>query len=529
MSLKLSENNSGTLAPSYEDPLRSVPLDKAAQIEAMKYDLNIFSATVLPEFHIEDFPELHCNIWQECLASVNGIEKLAQFAIGLPRGHAKTQLMKFLLLYCILFTDRTFMMVVCNAATLAQSILEDVMDMLQSENIVALFGSLVLGQKDKDNADLKKFRFLGKNIILKPMGAGSSTRGTNINNRRPEIILCDDMQSSEEAASPEVSDKLLTWFRGTLFKARSYARCTIIYVGNMYPDLEIGERGSNVYSCILRNLQLSPSWRSWIVGAILEDGTALWENVISLETLLEELAQDLAMGKEEIFYAEVLNDPKATNTRFIKLDKVKGPNYTDYDMPVGKYLIIDPSLGKKRSDDQMVGLFYVYDEKGPVLMEVRNFQCSAPDLVKGVLQWALEEGVPLIASEAVAYQATLLQWFVFFFDALGIEGINCVGVTPKGMSKPSRILLFFKAWMSGLVRVHDKAKPVVSNQATAYVPTSRNNTDDALDVAAYGETVFLEYSTEWMLDLNAVFHTVTSTSEAPTEQPVNDLAEFIRH
>lgn len=498
-------------------------------LERIKYDLNAFSAFVLPSEHEEDFPEVHCNIWQECLKSVNGIEKLAQFAIGLPRGHAKTQLMKFLLLYCILFTDRTFMMVVCNAATLAQNIIEDVMDMLESANVVALFGRCVAGKKDKDNQDLKKFTFLGKNIILKPMGAGSSTRGTNINNRRPEIILCDDLQNAEEAESIEVSRKLLKWFTGTLRKARSYKRCTIIYVGNMYRDNNMGERDKPIFTCILRNLQLNPQWRSWIVGAILADGTALWEAVISLKTLYEELEHDLALGEEATFYAEVLNDPQATNTRFLKLDKVIDSPYTDFDIPVGKFIMIDPSLGKKKSDAQMVGLFYVYDEKGPVLMELKEYQCSAPDLVKGVLQWALEEKVPLICSENVAYQATLVQWFVFFMESLQIEGIMCLPVSPKGMSKVSRILLFFKAWMSGSIRVGIKAKALVSNQGTAYVPTSATNVDDALDVAAYGEQIFIDHPTELLLDLTTTFdRTYVEHSEKLDDVPEHGTAtEFL--
>ena len=253
------------------------PMDRQELINAMKYDLNTLSATLLPMEHECDFPEVHCNIWSEMLNSVNGFEKLCKFAIGLPRGHAKTQLIKFLVVYSILFTNRTFILVVCNAATLAQNLINDVMNMLSSDNVIALFGDY-RDNMTKDTQELKQFHFLGKDIIIKPIGAGSAVRGTNIANRRPELIICDDMQSSQEAKSVEVSTGLLQWFLGTLLKARSFKRCTIIYVGNMYPDQEIGTRGSGVYACILRNLQLNRAWRTWIVGAILSDGTALWED-----------------------------------------------------------------------------------------------------------------------------------------------------------------------------------------------------------------------------------------------------------
>ncbi len=500
-------------------------LERSEMIEAMKYDLNHLSAIVLPQGHECDFPEVHCNIWSEMLRSVNGFEKLCKFAIGLPRGHAKTQLIKFLIIYAILFTDRTFILVVCNAATLAQNLINDVMNMLASDNIVTLFGAYD-EDMSKDTQELKQFKFLGKDIIIKPMGAGSSVRGTNIDNRRPELIICDDMQSADEAKSVDVSTKLLQWFLGTLIKARSYKRCTIIYVGNMYPDLEIGQRGSNIFSCILRNLQLNRAWRSWIVGAILADGTALWEEVISLDTLMMELEQDLQLGQEAIFYAEVLNDPKATNTRFVQLDKVKYAEYNQFDMPVGKYIIIDPSLGKKKSDDQMVGLFYVYDEQGPVLQKMRNFQCSSPQLVQGVLEWAIEERVPLITAESVAYQATLVQWFVFFMENLGVEGIQCAGVLPKGVSKVTRILAFFKAWMAGEVRCTHESAALVKDQATSYVPTSATNVDDALDVMAYAQQVFIEFGTEYLVSLEHEFIRHVENSSATPIKPTG-LTEFL--
>lgn len=515
-SLALAQTDEGT---------NYVPMDRLELIEAIKYDLNTFSASVLPMEHVEDFPEVHCNIWAECLQSVNGIERLCKFAIGLPRGHAKTQLMKFLILYCILFTNRNFILIVCNAATLAQNLLNDVMNMLASDNVVALFGDYRDGII-KDTQDLKQFKFLKKDIILKPIGASSAVRGTNINNRRPELILCDDMQSAAEAKSPDVSTILLQWFLGTLLKARSYKRCTVIYVGNMYPDLEIGQRGSGVYSCILRNLQLNSAWRTWIVGAILGDGTALWEAVIPLETLLSELQQDLELQQEEIFYAEVLNDPKATNTRFIQLDKIQYAEYTKYDLPIGKFLIIDPSLGKKKSDDQMVGYFHVYDERGPVLQEMRNFQCSAPDLVQGIIQWALEENIPFVVAESVAYQASLVQWFLHFFNVLGIEGITCAGVLPKGVSKVTRILHFFKSWMNGAVRTTKESAALIKDQATAYVPTSATNVDDALDVMAYAEQVFIEFETEWTVDIEALVDSRVESSEALPEHP-KGLTEFL--
>lgn len=481
--------------------LQTQSFDVESVKQGMLASLNYFSAVAYPEGHLKDFSPLHCNIWEELTSATQVTDAITKHAIGIPRGHAKTQLLKFLVLYSILFTEKSFILVVCNTATLAQNLISDVMDMLVSPNIVALFGD-VRRDMEVDSKELKKFRFLDKRVVLKPMGASSATRGISINNRRPDVIICDDMQSLEEARSPEVSKHLLQWFLGTLLKARSPAHCSIIYVGNMYPDLEIGERGSGIYACILRNLQNSSEWLSWVVGAILEDGTALWEEVISKEQLLSDLAQDSQMGQPEVFFAEVMNDPRAAASRFFNAAKIPEFPYTEgEDLILGKYLVIDPSLGKKKSDEQIVGLFYVYDHKGPVLQELRNYQCSAPKLVESVIVWALEERVPLVVSESVAYQATLIQWFIFYLELLQVEGIQCAGVSPNSTVKATRILLALKAWMSGSIFVSKKARSAVVSQAQVYVPTSANNVDDVLDVLAYGESVYLNYSHMYTVDL----------------------------
>jgi hypothetical protein len=498
-----------------------------ATIDMMRYDLNTFSAIVFPEGHLCDFSELHCNIWQQMIEAVMKGEDVTKHAVGLPRGHAKTQLLKFLIVYTILFSPKAFILVVCNAATLAQNLLADVCGMLSSDNVVALFGDW-RNDVAVDKQELKKFYFRGKNVILKPMGSGSAVRGVNISNKRPELIICDDMQSLEEARSPEVSKNILQWFLGTLLKARSPHMCSIFYVGNMYPDIEIGERGSGIYACILRNLQLNSEWLSWIVGAILEDGTALWQEVISIDSLLSDLAQDTALGQEEIFYAEVLNDPRASASRYLDPSKIPDYPYHPTDLVLGKFLLIDPSLGKKKSDDQIVGLFYVYDEKGPVLHEIRHLQLSAPELVKTVLLWALEESIPLILAEDVAYQATLIQWFAYYIDQLNIEGVEVAGINPKGVQKVTRILLMFKAWMAGSFMCSPAVKPLVLAQAQMFVPTNANNVDDILDVAGYGERAYLEYSSSYIVDIDLMPESAYISESSKTPNPNGkDINEFL--
>lgn len=479
-------------------------MDRQEVIECMVQSLDLFAAVALPQEFTKPFSDIHRNMWTLLTKAVMKGEGIDRYALGIPRGHAKTTLLKLLSLFIILFTTRRFILVVCSTATKAQAFVDDITLLLDSPNIIELFGDW-RGDIVNDNEKIKRFYYLNRSIIIKPQGVGGSVRGTSVDFRRPDTIICDDIQEREDAENEVQSSKLLDWFLSTLYKAKDPSRCTFVYVGNMYPDLEMGERGSGLYCCLLRNLQLNDEWTSWIVGGILADGTALWEEVHPISNLLADLRQDQQLGREHIFFAEVMNDPGATTSPFYDPNKVPGYPYNDaIDTPVGKYMVIDPSLGKKKSDDQYVGLYYVYDDKGPVLRKLERFQTSAPNLVQEVLKWALKEQVPLVCAESVAYQGTLLQWFIFFCEQSQIEGIHFMPVTPKGFSKASRILAYFKSLHRGTSIVHPDCRALVDHQAAFYKPTEANNRDDILDVGAYGEQAYLEYSEYYLLPLDAV-------------------------
>tara|TARA_B100000929_G_C15507661_1_gene419286 strand:- start:258 stop:1826 length:1569 start_codon:yes stop_codon:yes gene_type:complete len=486
--------------------LATVSFEKDSYAELLKTNLDFFGGTALPDVCTEHFAPLHQNIWELLTqACSSDVDEFLRFAIGLPRGHAKTQLLKLLVVWIIAYTDRQFILVVCNTATNAQNFIEDVCGILSEQNIVETYGDWQ-ADVDKDNDKVTQFFFNGRKVILKPMGIGSSLRGANINNRRPEIIIGDDAQDRDSAMSPEIARKQLQWFLGTLLKARSYKRCTVIYVGNMYPDVEIGERGSGVYGCILRNLQLSNVWRSWITGAIQDDGTVLWPQVQPLDMLLDDLEQDSSMGEEDIWWAEVQNDPSPNINKLIDFDKIPEYPYTDNDVVVGKFIMIDPSMGKDTSDNQIAMLFYVYDNLGPVARKFKTLQNDPPTVVKEVIQWALEERVPLVCAENYAYQASLLSWFVFVMDNIQVQhhDIKFVGVNrgsrSGGNTKNTAITASFKSIMRGSLILHNDVLVPYKAEAKLFDPLKQKNMDDILDTTEYGERIYRDYQSEYLLD-----------------------------
>lgn len=448
-----------------------------------KENLDFLAALAMPTIFQFGFPPVFQAVWQWLLAETFKPRSFPQLALGLPRGFGKTTLIKIYILYCILFTQKRFILIISATATLAENILSDVVDFLNEPNIKKVFGDWRLGI-EKDTQSLKKFGFRNRNITLAALGAGTSLRGLNIKNERPDVMIFEDIQTREQADSKTQSEDLEKWKVGTAMKAKSPHGCAFIFVANMYPTKW----------SILRRLKANPNWVKFIAGGILADGTSLWEDLQPIAQLTREFENDLAAGRPEIFYSEVLNDENASSNNLIDLSLLPPLPYDPDDIPppAGRFIIIDPSGNKSNSDATAIGYFEVHDAR-PVLRSLINERLSPGDTIRKAIELGLRNNCRLIAVESVAYQATLNYWFNFICQQQGIFGFEAVEVYPGGWSKNSRILAMLKSYAAGEIFVDTECKPQVHLQITQFNPLKTDNTDDILDLLTYAPKVIEAY------------------------------------
>ena len=256
---------------------------------ASEKSLDFLAALCAPLTFVFCFPPLIKVAWQLLTSAATRVRDFSKFAIGIPRGFAKTTLLKLFVIYCILFTKKKFILIVGNTEPLAVNFLSDVIDMLDERNVKKAFGDWRLAT-ERDSQQVKQFSFRGRAIILAAIGAGTSLRGLNLNNERPDVMIFDDIQKREDADSEVLSESLLKWMIGTAMKAASPFGCLYIFIGNMYPTPH----------SILKKLKHNPEWTSFIVGGILHDGTSLWEELKPITQLLAEYRSDAALGPNPI-------------------------------------------------------------------------------------------------------------------------------------------------------------------------------------------------------------------------------------
>jgi hypothetical protein len=449
-----------------------------------RVDINFFASLCIPEVCVYELPVFYLGCFQLLMQRNPGqIGKLLRFALGLPRGHAKTTFIKVLICWMIVYDEAQFILIVCANADLAQLLLADIHDILSSDNITAVYGDW-LGGLSINSADTKKSRYHNKAVSIVARGWEGGIRGINLKHARPDVIFCDDVQTKKNSESLTDSANLLSTLVGTIFKAVSpRGNRIIIYVGNMYSD-----------NCVLGKLKKNPYWISLVTGAILEDGQPLWPELFSLEDLMEGYYHDESLGMSHVWFAEVMNDPTSTAQNIFPHGLPDSP-FEEFQLsnPDGAFITIDPAGFRKNSDDNVICVHLKLGEKSAIVETAKGIM-DPEQLILKALALAVKWRCSLIGVEDTGYQMTLGFWLMRYIAQFQMHGLAVVPLKPHGRSKESRIRLFIAELYNESYYLHDpQTRRDFTWQASTYKLGKSDNKDDLLDACAYGLDVRNEY------------------------------------
>lgn len=467
------------------EELNVMQVNAAEAIKLAEVDMNFLAMLCLYDVMRFKFPPMFVAMWDLMKSKVHIFRDFSKIALGIPRGFAKTTLIKLWCVYCILFTKKSFITIISYNEDHPISIITDVCKMLSSPNIITLFGDWELN-KDIDQQALKVFRFRGREIILKGVGAKGGIRGINYGNKRPDVIIFEDYQKKAESENEELSNNLYKEMIGTAMKAKSPFGCLYLFVGNMYPTP----------GAILKKLKVNDEWISLIVGGILADGTSLWEDLHPIKQLIDEYWSDLKAGCPEVFLAEVLNDEAAGIKAGIDITKIpKNPFINE--IPQGRAVVIDPALDNPNSDYNGIGLVGLYDGT-PILEKVDLGKYTPLDLIKQAIILAATNNCALICVENVAYQASLLFWFTEVCRLNQIEGFHFMPLNVGGKSKNAKIAATLKQLIPNNqdqieLYMADEVRPFVLNEIIKWNPVKKNNQDTTLDLLTFCSKVIEQH------------------------------------
>lgn len=180
-------------------------------------------------------------------------------AIAAPRGHAKsTAITHTALLACVLFRERDFVLVVSDTETQAVQFLGDIKKELQeNEPLIAAFGIRKF-VKDTESDIIVEFDD-GTQFRIIAKGSEQKVRGLKWRNKRPNLVIGDDLENDEIVMNEDRRLKFRQWFFNALIPVGS-DDCIYRIVGTILHMDSMLER-------------LMPEWG---VSTTLTDGLKHW-------------------------------------------------------------------------------------------------------------------------------------------------------------------------------------------------------------------------------------------------------------
>lgn len=251
-----------------------------------------------------------------------------RIALASPRGHGKSTIASvFYPLWLALFEKRKDITIISASEGLAIEWLRKIKRELEiNRRIIAFFGELKSDKWSEGQIILKN----ASRVNIRARGAGGQIRGF-----RPDVLICDDLETNESVESEEQRKKLKDWIfkdcLNTLMPEGQFIIIgTIIHPLSVLSDLLVADNG-----------WVSKKYQAYIDGK-QEAGNELWGELWSHERLQQR--------KREIgswaFASEYMNNPISDETVPIKEDQIR--YWKDFPSQYSSVLTVDPAY----SDDE---------------------------------------------------------------------------------------------------------------------------------------------------------------------------------
>ena len=352
----------------------------AGSMLAKRYD----GATPTPQCHME---------WWDLCASKDPL-----VAIAAPRAHGKsTAVSHAYLLAALMFRERKFALIVSDTENQAINFLGDITNELKNnDDLINLFGIRSFIKESQtdiivDFTDGEQFRILVR-------GAEQRVRGLKWDQRRPDLIICDDLEGDEQVQSKDRREKFRRWFYAALLPCRSQHGIvrvvgTVLHLDSllnriMPPDYD----GDHIKVEPLKtySTRKKVEWRSVRYRAHSEDYQhILWADRYDADFFKIKKEDYTKQGIPEVYAQEFLNYPIDESTAYFKRpDFIEIPKFTLDAIKIKEkrltyYAAVDFAISTRdRSDYTVIAIGGIDSEGIMHIIDIRRGRWDALDIVE---------------------------------------------------------------------------------------------------------------------------------------------------
>ncbi|MBF0444089.1 MAG: phage terminase large subunit [Magnetococcales bacterium] len=468
------------------------------RVEEGRNNFRFFAKTYFPHYISQHDSTLHTYLYQRLDTLVKTKKRGTKLVIAAPRSEAKSTLVtQIFTLWCLVTGKKVFITIIMDALHQATTMLESIKAELEAnprlkQDYPQSFGK---GATWNDGIAITK-----NGARVQAFGSGTRMRGLRHGAKRPDLVICDDLENDENVRSRKQRDKLDEWLRSVVLKlGPPDDSMDVLCVGTILHHDSLLSRlfnnplwESKRFCAIISWPDNMPLWDRW-QDILNQDGESQadqfylqhkkameagaiisWPHVRSLETLMKIRCRDGA----DTFDAELQNQPQHHNAPFQNF------SYWTQENPEWLYFgAVDPSMGKSgnRGDPSAI-IVAGYDRETGVLNVVEaDIRRRHPDqIIADVIASQERYDCRLWVVETVQFQE-------FFKDELIRRSARVnIPIPAKGIKplrdKELRISSLQPHINNGLIRFHRSCNTLIEQLRHWGEGESHDDGPDALEM-----------------------------------------------
>ena len=416
-------------------------------------------------------PEFHREMWRMVCSESKRV------AIAAPRGHAKTTAVTMAyILANVLFCEREFVLLVSNTWDISTKFLSIMKEQLYSnDDLKKHFGPFNFEKDTQDEIVVSTPN--GKFCII-ARGSEQNVRGLQWMSKRPDLIVCDDLESDELVNNPERRKKFSGWFMNLLMPCGSRS-CIYRVVGTILH-----------FDSVLENLLADPSWNSRRFSAhkgFDDFSEILWPDMWPEERLREVRQMYISQHNMDGYSQEYLNIPVSTQDQYFRPEDMLETEEEDRHKEMIYYAAADLAISKtERSDYTVIGVMGVDSNNFKHIVDIRRGRWDSLQIIDELISVNKRYKPEIFGMERGQIEKAIGPFLDIKMRETG-EFLNLKPLTPSG-DKPTRAKSFQAMHKAGAIKFDKEASWYLTLEDEMMKFTNsgaKSGHDDQIDVMAY--------------------------------------------
>ncbi|MFG3611432.1 phage terminase large subunit [Rummeliibacillus stabekisii] len=435
--------------------------------------------------HIEDAPDFHKELCSK-LDDLNTVNTTKNICWGAPRGSGKSAYLSNIEpIHSICYRTRKYIMIISETASMSQNFIQFISTNLkENAKLREDFGDILSPNKMKNEQDNSEGFITSTDIRVQASSMGGRLRGARHKNVRPDLIICDDLESAQNTNTEDLREKNLHWFNSVVEPLGDITRTAILYMGTLVhgqgllPNImNRAEYDSKMYSSVqsepihgelwdqidemLRDIE-NPSRLNDAKAFYLKNKEAMDEGVKVLWA--DRFSYfDLMVKKVEIgskaFSSEYLNIPSDNESAIFTESHFY--HYTDNDLydkygksiPLDIVGFYDIAMGKsKKSDYNSIHIIGRDRRTGAIyVLESWNKQCTPSEAITQVMRYIEQYRPRIFGVETINAQFEIYRQIQSMAIQRGYYFTKIKAVNPS-TKKETRIEALEPLFEAGVIR-----------------------------------------------------------------------------